>query len=390
MTRIADLYGAVNLAQGFPDFDPPKKVLRAAQRALADGANQYSVTWGTVGLREAIVAKARRFNGIEADAEKNVVVTCGATEAMMAAMLSVVDPGDEVIVPEPFYENYGPDAVVSGARARPVPLVPPDWHLDAERLKQAFSARTKAIVVNSPNNPSGRVLTKEELALIADLCDDHDTVAITDEIYEHIVYDGRRHLSLAALPGMADRTITINGVSKTYSATGWRVGWAIAPAGLAAALRRAHDFLTVCAPHAFQVAAEVALGLPETYYTQLARGYQRKRDRFVRALASSGLGCTVPEGAYYVLADFSEFPYPDDRSFAMALVEQLGIATVPGSSFFSRPSNGARYVRFVFAKRDSTLDGAIARLAELDRLREPRGRRGSRPGQRRPRARRPR
>jgi aminotransferase len=305
-------------------------------------------------------------------------------------MLSVVDPGDEVIVPEPFYENYGPDAVVSGARARPVPLVPPDWHLDAERLKQAFSARTKAIVVNSPNNPSGRVLTKEELALIADLCDDHDAVAITDEIYEHIVYDGRRHLSLAALPGMADRTITINGVSKTYSATGWRVGWAIAPSGLAAALRRAHDFLTVCAPHAFQVAAEVALGLPETYYTQLARGYQRKRDRFVRALASSGLGCTVPEGAYYVLADFSEFPYPDDRSFAMALVEQLGIATVPGSSFFSRPSDGARYVRFVFAKRDSTLDGAIARLTELDRLREPRGRRGSRPGQRRPRARRPR
>jgi aminotransferase len=370
MTRIADVHGAVNLAQGFPDFDPPEEVRQAAMEAIRTGGNQYSVTWGTPGLRQAIARKARRFNRIEADPDKNVVVTCGATEAMMAAMLSLVDPGDEVIVTEPFYENYGPDAIVTGARARTVPLDWPDWHLDEERLKKAFTAKTKAVVVNTPNNPTGRVFSKAELALLADMCEDYDAVAITDEIYEHIVFDGRRHISLASLPGMAERTITIDGISKTYSATGWRVGWAIAPTTLASAMRRAHDFLTVCAPHAFQVAAEVALGLPESYYTDLARNYQRKRDRFVAELQRQGLGCSPPEGAYYVMADISKFPFEDDWAFAMALIERCGVACVPGSSFFARREDGQKFVRFVFAKSDETLDQAIERLSGLDALTE--------------------
>jgi aspartate/methionine/tyrosine aminotransferase len=370
MTRIAELHGAVNLAQGYPDFDPPKEVRSAATRAIRSGGNQYSVTWGTAGLRAAIVRKAKRFNGIDADAEKNVVVTCGATEAMMAAMLSIVNPGEEVVVTEPFYENYGPDAIVSGARARAVPLRWPDWHLDEERLKRAFTSKTKAVIVNSPNNPTGRVFSREELRLLADLCVDHDVVAITDEIYEHIVYDGHRHVSLATLSGMAERTITINAVSKTYSATGWRVGWAIAPATLASAMRRAHDFLTVCAPHAFQVAAEVALGLPDSYYRALAASYQRKRDRVVAELQRRGLSCTPPEGTYYIMADISQFPFEDDWAFALALVERGGIACVPGSSFFARAEDGRRFVRFVFAKQDGTLDSAIDRLSRLDRMRK--------------------
>jgi aspartate/methionine/tyrosine aminotransferase len=365
MTRIADRHGAINLAQGYPDFDPPEEVRAAAAAAIRSGGNQYSVTWGRPELREAIVRRARQFNRIEANAEENVVVTCGATEAMMAAMLSVVNPGDEVIVTEPFYENYGPDAIVTGARARPVPMAWPDWRIDEERLKQAFTTKTKAVVVNTPNNPTGRVFSTAELGLLADLCTDHDTIAITDEIYEHIVFDGRRHLSLASLPGMPERTITIDGISKTYSATGWRVGWAIAPAPLASAMRRAHDFLTVCAPHAFQVAAEVALGLPETYYADLARSYERKRDRFVAGLRRQGLGCPPPEGAYYAMADISEFPFEDDWAFAMALVERCGVACVPGSSFFARAQDGTRFVRFAFAKKDETLDDALARLEGL-------------------------
>jgi len=366
MTRIAALHDAVNLAQGFPDFDPPEEIRAAALGSIRSGGNQYTVTWGTPGLREAIARKARRFNHIDADPEKNVVVTCGATEAMMAAMLSLVDPGDEVVVPEPFYENYGPDAIVSGARVRAVPLEGPDWRLDEERLKAAFSPKTKVVVVNTPNNPTGRVFSRAELGLLADLCADSDAVAITDEIYEHIVYDDRTHLSLATLPGMADRTITINGISKTYSATGWRVGWAIAPATLATAMRRAHDFLTVCAPHAFQVAAEAALGLPDRYYADLARTYQRKRDRFVAELQRRGFECAPPEGTYYVMTDISRFPFEDDWSFAMALIERAGIACVPGSSFFARPQDGRKYVRFVFAKTDETLNEAIVRLSRVE------------------------
>jgi len=379
MTRIADLHGAVNLAQGFPDFEPPIEVRRAARNAISSGANQYSVTWGTPGLREAIAVKAHRFNHIDADPEKNIVVTCGATEAMMAAMLSLVNPDDEVVVTEPFYENYGPDAVVSGANARHVALRWPDWQFDPEELKAAFTTKTKVIVVNTPNNPTGRVFSAQELRLIADLCVDHDVVAITDEIYEHLVYDGRRHVSLAALSDMAERTITINGISKTYSATGWRIGWAIAPTTLATAMRRAHDFLTVCAPNAFQVAAEVALGLPDSYYEKLVHSYARKRDRFVTELRKLGLRCGPPEGAYYVMVDISDFPILDDWEFAMALVDRCGVACVPGSSFFARASDGARFVRFVFAKNEATLDLALDRLRSLDSLRE------TTPGRRKPR-----
>ncbi len=363
MTRVAEEAGAINLAQGFPNFDPPAELLAAADAALRTGNNQYSVTWGAPGLRAAIAAKARRFNHIEADPDRNVVVTCGATEAMMAAMLALVDPGDEVIVLEPFYENYLPDTLVTGAKARVVRLAGPDFTVPEEELKRAFTARTKAIIVNTPHNPTGRVLTENELRLIADLCQAEDVVAVTDEIYEHIVYDGRSHRSLAAVGGMADRTVTLNGISKTYSATGWRVGWAIAPEPITRAIRRAHDFLTVCAPHALQVAAEVALGLPESYYQKLVTDYQRRRDLVVAGLTASGFKVRPNEGAYYLLADFSGLSPADDRAFSLELVRRCGVAAVPGSSFFLDPDNGRQLVRFAFPKTEPLLREAMDRLA---------------------------
>ncbi len=369
MTRIAAMHDAVNLAQGYPDFDPPPQVVEAAKRALDGGYNQYSITWGARELREAVARKAKAFNGIDADPEANLVVTCGSTEAMMAAMLSLIDAGDEVVVFEPFYENYGPDAIVSGARPRYVRLTWPDWRLDEEALKRAFTRRTKALILNTPNNPTGKVFTRDELRLVGDLCADHDVVAVTDEIYEHIVYDGAQHVSLATLGDMADRTITINGLSKTYSATGWRVGWAIAPKTLADAMRRTHDFLTVGAPHPLQIAAVTALSLPEAYYRELATTYQARRDLLVGALQSVGLACTSPTGAYYTMTDFSHFNFEDDWAFAMYLVERLQIAVVPGSSFYGRPKDGARYVRFMFSKRDATLREAVSRLEGLRDLR---------------------
>ncbi|HYM39038.1 MAG TPA: aminotransferase class I/II-fold pyridoxal phosphate-dependent enzyme [Thermoplasmata archaeon] len=369
MTRVAAAHGAVNLSQGYPDFDPPRELLAAAKTALENGYNQYSTTWGAPELREAIARKARSFNGIDADQELNLVVTCGSTEAMMAAMLSLVNPGDEVVVFEPFYENYGPDAVMSGATPRYVRMEWPDWRIDEERLKQSFTPRTKAVIVNTPNNPTGKVFSRQELRLLADLCSDHDVVAVTDEIYEHILYDGARHVSLAAVGDMFERTITISGLSKTYSATGWRVGWAIAPKTLADAMRRIHDFLTVGAPHPLQIAAATALDLPESYYENLARQYRAKRDRFVRGLQSAGLDCRAPRGAYYVMADFSGFPFEDDWAFAMYLVERLGVATVPGSSFYGNSGDGAGYVRFMFSKKDETLEEALRRLEPLRDLR---------------------
>ncbi len=365
MTRVAAAHGAVNLSQGYPDFDPPRAVVAAAKAALDNGYNQYSMTWGAPELRAAIAAKAKAFNGIDADPETNLVVTCGSTEAMMAAMMSLVNPGDEVVVFEPFYENYGPDAVLCGAVPRYVRMAWPDWTIDEEHLKAAVTGKTKAVIVNTPNNPTGKVYSKEELRLIADLCADHDVVAVTDEIYEHIVYDGGRHISLASLGDMADRTITINGLSKTYSATGWRVGWAIAPKTLADAMRRIHDFLTVGAPHPLQIGAAAALALPDSYYVELARTYRAKRDRFIRGLRSVGLDCRAPGGAYYVMADFSRFPFEDDWAFAMYLVERLGVATVPGSSFYGNPDDGRRYVRFMFSKKDETLEEALRRLEPL-------------------------
>ena len=369
MTRIASLHGAVNLAQGFPDFDPPRELVAAAKRALDGGYNQYSITWGAQELREAVAAKAKAFNGIDADPEANLVVTCGSTEAMMAAMLSLVNPGDEVVVFEPFYENYGPDAIVSGARPRYVRMRWPDWRIDEETLKAAFTRKTKAVILNTPNNPTGKVFRREELKVLADLCSDRDVVAVTDEIYEHIVYEGQRHVSLATIGDMAERTITINGLSKTYSATGWRVGWAIAPKTLVDAMRRTHDFLTVGAPHPLQIAAVAALHLPPSYYRGLAASYQGKRDVFVQALQSLGLGCRVPGGAYYVMADISPFPFPDDWGFAMYLVERLRVAVVPGSSFYGRPAAGRGFVRFMFSKRGETLADALMRLEGLADLR---------------------
>lgn len=368
MTRVAEAHGAVNLSQGFPDFDPPRELVEAAKHALENGYNQYSTTWGAPELRDAIVRKAKAFNGIDADADTNLLVTCGSTEAMMAAMLSLVDPGDEVVVFEPFYENYGPDAVMSGAVPRYVRMAWPDWRVDEEELKAAFTPKTKAVIVNTPNNPTGKVYSAQEMRLIADLCADHNAVAVTDEIYEHIVYDGMRHVSLASVGDMAERTITISGLSKTYSATGWRVGWAIAPKPLADAMRRIHDFLTVGAPHPLQIGAAAALALPEAYYDNLARMYRAKRDRFIRGLQDVGLSCHAPDGAYYVMTDFTRFPFEDDWAFAMYLVERVGVATVPGSSFYGVPTDGARYVRFMFSKKDETLGEALRRLEPLKDL----------------------
>ena len=366
MTRIAALHpGTVNLAQGFPDFDPPVEVLEAVKRAVEKGGNQYSITWGDPALRAAISRKAREFNGIDSDPEKNLVVTCGATEAMMASMLSLIDPGDEAIIFEPFYENYGPDARVSGAKPRHVRLKWPDWTLDPEALKAAFTAKTKVLILNTPNNPTGKVFSRDELRLIADLCTDHDVVAVTDEIYEHMVYDGGHHISLATVGSMAERTVTINGLSKTYSATGWRVGWAIAPPTLATAIRRAHDFLTVCAPTAFQMAGIAALALPVSYYDELRRSYQAKRDRLVHALQAAGIDCRPPGGTYYIMTDFSAYPFQDDWAFAMHLITAGGIATVPGSSFYADPKMGQKKVRFVFCKKESTLDETVRRLEKF-------------------------
>jgi aminotransferase len=369
MTRLAEARGALNLSQGYPDFDPPRELVTAAQHALETGYNQYSTTWGAPELRNAIARQAKKFNGIDADPEANLVVTCGSTEAMVAAMLSLVNPGEEVVVFEPFYENYGPDAVMSGARPRYVRMAWPDWRFSEEALKEAFTPRTKAAIVNTPNNPTGKVFAREELRLLADLCTDRDVVAVTDEIYEHIVYDDARHISLATVGDMAERTVTINGLSKTYSATGWRVGWAIAPRTIADAMRRIHDFLTIGAPHPFQIAAVAALAMPASYYEELARAYRAKRDRFIRGLMSVGLDCRAPAGAYYVMTDFSAFPFEDDWAFATYLVERLGVATVPGSSFYSNPVDGSRQVRFMFSKKEETLEEALRRLEPLKDMR---------------------
>ncbi len=365
MTRVAARHDAINLAQGYPDFEPPRELTEAAKRALDGGYNQYSITWGARELRDAIARRAKAFNGIDADPETNLVVTCGSTEAMMAAMLSLVNEGDEAVILEPFYENYGPDAIVSGARPRYVRMEWPNWSVDEEALQAAFTPKTKVLILNTPNNPTGKVFSRDELRTIADLCEDHGVVAVTDEIYEHIVFDGARHVSLATIGDMADRTVTINGLSKTYSATGWRIGWAIAPRTLANAMRRTHDFLTVGAPHPLQIAALAALDLPESYYRELARTYQAKRDLFVRGLQEARLDCHAPGGAYYVMADVSRFPFDDDWAFAMYLVERLRVAVVPGSSFYGKPADGRRFVRFMFSKRDETLREALARVERL-------------------------
>lgn len=369
MTRLANQHGALNLGQGMPDFDAPQAVKDAACRAIQDGFNQYAITWGAPSLRQAIAKKARAFNGIECDADANVTVCCGATECMMATMLALVDAGDEVVIFQPYYENYAPDALLSGATPVWVPLRPPGWTFDPDELRQAFSKRTKAIIVNTPNNPTGHVFTREELGLIAELCQEFDAYAFSDEIYEYIIYSDRPHISIATLPGMAQRTVTISGLSKTFSITGWRLGYCIAPAAVTSGIRKAHDFLTVGAPHPLQVAAATALALPESYYHDLREGYRRRRALFLPYLYSAGFEVFEPEGAYYVMTDVSGFGATDDTEFVRWLIKEVGVAAVPGSSFYQPRELGKTKVRFMFAKKDETLHQAGERLQRVRALR---------------------
>jgi aminotransferase len=381
MTRLAMQHGAVNLAQGFPDFPAPAEIKRAAQDAIERDINQYAITWGAKPLRNAIAEKFARTQGVAVDPEREITVCCGSTEAMMSAMMAVINPGDEVVIFEPFYENYGPDAILSGATPRFVKLRPPvqsttasgegsgdGWEFDRQELAAAFGPATKAIILNTPNNPTGKVFRREELEYVRDLCVRWNAFAITDEIYEHILYDGAEHISIARLDGMRARTITINGLSKTYSVTGWRVGWCIAAPETTAAIRKVHDFLTVGAAAPLQEAGAVALHLPESYYQKLAADYLQRRDRMLAVLNESGFRCFKPAGAYYIMTDVSGFlPHcgTDDVSFSRYLVKEIGVAVVPGSSFYNNPADGSRQVRFTFCKTEKTLAAAAERLRKL-------------------------
>ncbi len=373
MTRQAMMYGAVNLSQGFPDFPAPEEIKRAAQEAIAADLNQYAITWGAKSLRDAIARQTQEWQGISVDPETELTVCCGSTEAIVSTLLAVCNPGDEVVVFEPFYENYGPDSIVAGAKPQFVKLRPPttadgDWTFDDRELRAAFRNHTKAIVLNTPNNPTGKVFTRAELELIRDLCVEFNVLAITDEIYEHILYDDARHISIATLDGMRERTVTINGMSKTYAVTGWRVGWTIAPPAITNAIRKVHDFLTVGAPAPLQESGAVALGLPPSYYETLAEGYRKRRDRLLPALEEAGFRCFRPRGAYYVMTDIGGFGFPDDVAFTQYLVKEIGVAAVPGSSFYRNPRDGVQQVRFAFCKQDKTLDEAAKRLSRLRRI----------------------
>jgi aminotransferase len=365
MTRLALHHGAVNLSQGFPDFPAPDEIKRAAQEAIEADINQYAVTWGSKPLRDAIAEKFERTQGVGVDPEREITVCCGATEAMIASLLAIINPGDEVVVFEPFYENYGPDSIISGATPRFVRLRPPDWTFDPAELAAAFGSFTKAIILNSPNNPTGKVFTRAELECIRDLCVRWDTFAISDEIYEHMLYDGAEHISIASLEGMRDRALTINALSKTYSVTGWRVGWAIAPPEVTLPIRKVHDFLTVGAAAPLQAAGAVALQFPQSYYEKMAREYLARRDRMLAMLEGAGFRCNRPKGAYYIMADISAFGFPDDVTFAKHLVTEIGVAGVPGSSFYRNPADGRTQLRFTFCKMEKTMQRAAERLAKL-------------------------
>lgn len=366
MSRLCAREGGVNLAQGFPDFPAPLPMKEAAKRAIDADKNQYAVTWGAPALRQAIARRLAAYNGIQVDPEREVTVCCGATEAMIAALLATLDPGDEVVIFTPFYENYGPDCLLSGAVPRWVPLRPPEWRFDPDELARAFGPRTRAIVVNTPHNPTGKVFERAELETIAALCRRHDALAITDEIYEYILYDGARHVSLATLPGMAERTITVSGLSKTWSATGWRIGWAVAVPELTLAIRKVHDFLTVGAPAPLQEAAAEALGSGPEYFAELTRAYEERRALLVGALEELGLEVHRPRGAYYVMTGIERFRRAgeDDTAFALRLLQGGGVATVPGSSFFPDPRAGHGLIRFCFAKRLETLQRAAEILGQ--------------------------
>jgi aspartate/methionine/tyrosine aminotransferase len=362
MTRLAAVHDAINLGQGYPDFPAPEAVKEAARRAIFEDHNQYPITWGDPDFRRSISDTYDRIYGLTYDPESQICVTCGSTEAMAASFLGLLDDGDEVVVFEPFYESYNPDSIMAGAVPRYVTLRPPDWSFDPDELAHAFGPRTRAVVINSPHNPTGKVFTAEELGRIATLCIEHDAIAITDEIYEHITYDGLPHVPIATLPGMAERTVTISALSKTYSVTGWRVGWAVSSEALIAGIRSTHDFLTVAAPAPLQIAGVAALGLPDDYYEVMRAEYAERRDVMMRVLEEVGFAAEVPQGAYYVMADVTPMGLEDDVAIARHLVERARVATVPGSSFFSRPELGRHLVRFAFCKRLETLEAAGERL----------------------------
>lgn len=368
MTRIASAYNAVNLSQGFPDFDPPQQLLLALKKAAACGPHQYAVTWGAPNFREALARKQSRFMGLDIDPETQICVTCGSTEAMMTAMMTVCNPGDKVIVFSPFYENYGADAILSGALPIYVPLYPPDFSFDVEELTRAFQQRPKALILCNPSNPTGKVFTENELKLIADLADRYDAFVITDEVYEHIVYSPNRHVYFASLPGMFERTISCSSLSKTYSITGWRLGYLIAPANIIDGARKVHDFLTVGAPAPLQEAAVTALNFPDRYYERLQELYTEKRDFFIKGLDEAELEYTKPQGAYYVMVDISEFRCPNDTVFCEWLARVVGVAAVPGSSFFKE--DVGHLIRLHFAKKQETLADALERLSHLKSLAE--------------------
>ena len=377
MTRVANKHGAVNLSQGFPDFAAPADIKRVAQEAIAKDINQYAITWGAKDFRDAIAAKTKWFLGLDVDPETEITVTCGSTEGMIAAMMATVDPGEEVVVFEPFYENYAPDAILSDARPRHVPLYAPNaeggvWTFDRDELRDAFNERTKAIIICNPNNPTGKVFTRAELEFIADLCQEFDALVFTDEIYEHIIYNGKqpekvesKHICIATLDGMRERTVIVNSLSKTYSVTGWRVGYCIAPPEITKAIRKVHDFLTVGAAAPLQAAGAYALSLPPEYYLGLQTEYQQKRQFLLPALQTAGFKTYAPDGAYYVMTDISMFGFQNDVEFTKFLITEIGVACVPGSSFYHHKNLGAQQVRFCFCKRDETLEAAAARLAKL-------------------------
>ena len=369
MTREAMKHGAVNLSQGFPDFSAPEDIKRKAMEAIAADVNQYAITWGSKDFRDAIARKTRTYLGLDIDPETEITVTCGSTEGMIAAMMATVDPGEEVIVFEPFYENYAPDAILSDARPRHVPLRAPDWSFDRDELRRTFNEKTKAIIVCNPNNPTGKVFTQDEMEFIAGLCQEFDALCFTDEIYEHILYPREgadiRHISMAQIDGMRDRTVVVNSMSKTYSVTGWRVGYCIAPPEITSGIRKVHDFLTVGAAAPLQAAGAYALSLPREYYDKMQSEYRERRDLLLPVLEAAGFKTFVPDGAYYIMTDISGFGFPNDVEFTKHLIREVGVACVPGSSFYSQPSLGQQQVRFCFCKKDETLHAAADRLAKL-------------------------
>jgi aminotransferase len=365
MTRLAIQHNAINLAQGFPDFGCPQELKDAAKAAIDADLNQYAITWGAQNFREAIAWKFEHTYGMPVDPQTQLCVTCGSTEAMIAAIMAIVDPGDEVVVFEPFYENYGPDAILSGATPRYVTLHEPDWTFDEAELAAAFNDRTRGIILNTPNNPTGKVFTEQELQSIAKLCQKWDVVAFTDEIYEHMTYDGHRHIPLITIPGMEDRTVTINALSKTYSVTGWRVGWTVSSPELTSGIRKVHDFLTVGAAAPLQDAGAVAMKLPDEYYDELAAEYLERRDLMLGILEGAGFKTYKPYGAYYIMTDISGLGFDDDVEAARNLTKEVGVASVPGSSFYSRPELGRSKLRFSFCKKLQTLHAAGERLTKV-------------------------